>query len=305
MNSVSQIVYVNGLVDGMLAVGSDADIKAFHEGIRSCFASMNASPQLLADRITAYYRQGSVARSEPVSLAFHVAITFGDCLPYLNEVRGRTGLSLLRPLSPVEPKPVPEAPSVQVTPPAQVGTTTIVIAKQELRFGDPLTADNLIEIQWPLVARPEGTFTSIADLTLGPREALVSIAPNEPIRAWQITEPGTRATVSALVADGFVPVSIQLSDISGDINEVMPDDRVELVYTRPESDGTSSEIVIRGPRVLLMTQNTADGSGVAGNAPSVIIELTTADAQKLSDARVKDGQSKSGPRYSIRRLSSP
>lgn len=103
MSPASQSGYVSGLVDRILKVGTDADTRTFNDGIKNCIATMNASPQLMADRITSYYRHSFSVRTEPVSLAFFKAIAFGDCLPYLNEARSRAGLSALQPPPAVEP----------------------------------------------------------------------------------------------------------------------------------------------------------------------------------------------------------
>lgn len=116
---------------------------------------------------------------------------------------------------------------------APVQTQTIVVAKKDLRFGEPLTPEVMGEIAWPKEALPEGSFATIADIDKdGRRVVLTPIAPNEPILGWKVSGPGARAGLSSLVQPGMRAATIRINDTSGVAGFVLPGDRVDVFYTR-------------------------------------------------------------------------
>src|SRR5688572_18474367 len=64
-----------------------------------------------------------------------------------------------------------------------MATTTVVIARRSIAYGDEISADYLTEIQWPSTALPPGVFSAIAEVMDGEeaRVALRSIEANEPL----------------------------------------------------------------------------------------------------------------------------
>ena len=80
-----------------------------------------------------------------------------------------------------------------------VAMQTIVVAKQQLRFGTELSAASLKEIPWPEASMPAGAFHKISDVLHGGRRVvLTAIEADEPVLSLKITGPGQRATLSAL-----------------------------------------------------------------------------------------------------------
>jgi len=136
-----------------------------------------------------------------------------------------------------------------VTEQVKVDTEKVVVAKKELHFGEPLTPEVLGETDWPKGALPEGAFTSIADLNKdGARVVLTPIGPNEPILAWKISGPGSRASLSSLVKQGMRAVTIRVNDTSGVAGFVLPGDRVDVLYTRSQNEGASIDVLLQNVR---------------------------------------------------------
>lgn len=180
----------------------------------------------------------------------------------------------------------PQVAQQNVPEPPKVVTETVVVAKKELSFGEPLTPDVLAEVAWPKEAKPEGSFTTVADLTKdGGRVVLQPIAPNEPILAWKVSGAGGRATLSALVTEGMRAVTIRINDTSGVAGFVLPGDRVDVLYTREQGGTPSIDVLFQNVRVLAVNQNVDEKNGTPIDGRTATLELTPVDAQKLALAQ--------------------
>src|SRR5262249_27148697 len=153
-----------------------------------------------------------------------------------------------------------------------------------LRFGNPITPQNLREVAWPEGAVPAGTFTSISDLLApGKRIVLSSIEPNEPILASKITGAGQKGTLSAIIQDGMKAVTIRVNDVDGVAGFVLPGDHVDVLVTR-QSDkmASATDVVLQNIRVLAIDQIADDAADKPTVAKAVTLEVDTGAAQRLS-----------------------
>ena len=122
------------------------------------------------------------------------------------------------------------------TAPAAVATDKIVVANAKLTFGAQLTRDNMTEVVWPKAQVPDGAFTSMEDvLKEGRRYVLGTVEKNEPLLRSKMTEPGQRASLSALLDEGQRAVTVRVDDVRGVAGLILPNDRVDVVLIRTES----------------------------------------------------------------------
>ena len=84
----------------------------------------------------------------------------------------------------------------------------------------------------------------------------------EPILPADISGPGERLTLAALIADGHRAYTIGVTEVTGDGGHVLPGDRVDVVLTRElqETNGPTgkrfiSGIILQNLKVLGMDQN--------------------------------------------------
>jgi len=184
---------------------------------------------------------------------------------------------------PVDPRPLPTSGRE---------IKTVIVAAAPLRFGAVLTADVLVEVEWPASSVPVGAFTSReALLSGGQRTVVAAIAKNEPILAAKITGAGQRGTLSAVIEPDMKAITIRVDDVLGVAGFVQPDDRVDVLLTRNDrptsptpyqvSGSVYSDLLLQNVRVLAIDQ-IADRSGQAKPAKAVTIEVTTEDAQKVA-----------------------
>ena len=165
-----------------------------------------------------------------------------------------------------------------------VSTHTIVVAGKPLRFGAELSKNILREVSWPEDALPTGAFSTIGELlSSGKRVVLTAIEQNEPILGTKITGPGQRATLSAVIRDGFRAVTVRVNDVEGVGGFVLPGDRVDVMLTRQvDKNSANTDVVLQNTRVLAIDQIADERSDKPAVVKAVTLEVDTIGAQKLS-----------------------
>lgn len=160
--------------------------------------------------------------------------------------------------------------------------TTLVVAKQPIVFGAPLSRDNLEEQAWGADSVPEGSFTSIDELTKdGPRVALAQIGKNEPIVKSRVTDPGQKASLSTLLEPGMRAVTVRVDDVRGVAGFVMPGDHVDVALTRFDDRQKYTDILLQNVKVLAIDQLAGERQEKAQVAKAVTLEVTREQGQKL------------------------
>ncbi len=163
-------------------------------------------------------------------------------------------------------------------------TRTVVVASRPLRFGNPLTEQQLTEVVWPTGAIPEGSFSSMDQLLNGQkRSVLASIEKNEPVLKRKITGPGQRASLSALISDnGLKAVTIRVDEIKGVAGFVLPGDRVDIYLTRTdEIKQQFTDLLLRNIKVLAIGRSADDREEKPTVVKAVTVEVNPVAAQKL------------------------
>jgi pilus assembly protein CpaB len=159
-------------------------------------------------------------------------------------------------------------------------THTIVVAARPLKFGDVLGSMSLQELPWPENALPSGAFGKISELTAARHVVLMPIAANEPILASNITGPGGRATLSAVLKDGMMAATVRVDDVAGIAGFVLPGDRVDVMLTRP--DMKINDVLVEDARVLAVDQTADQTKDKPQLVKAVTLEVSETDGQKLA-----------------------
>jgi len=162
-------------------------------------------------------------------------------------------------------------------------TRKVVVARSPLRFGNPLQAGAVKEVDWPENAVPPGAFASVNDMLAGgKRIVLAPIEPNEPILAAKLTGPGQRATLSALIHPGMKAMTVRVNDVEGVAGFVLPGDRVDVMLTRRNDKSGTTDVVLQNVPVLAIDQVADERSEKPTLAKAVTLEVDTVSAQKLT-----------------------
>jgi len=188
------------------------------------------------------------------------------------------------------------AHAAHATAPSQaiVAGVPVVTAAQPIPYGAKLDAHYLKVIQMPAGSAPVGAFTSIDQVLGGPNGPPVALAPMtvlEPILPADLSGPGERLTLAALIKDGDRAYTIGVTDITGDGGHVMPGDRIDVVLTRElsQTQGAvsrrfASQVIVQNLKVLGMDQNANPSSTAPSVAHTATLEVSVEDALKLATA---------------------
>ena len=167
---------------------------------------------------------------------------------------------------------------------ASIEVAQVVVATDELRFGDTLAADKLKLVSWPKEAMPEGAFTSVEEaIGEGQRKVLKAIAKNEPLMEIKLSGEDGRAGLSGIIADGMRAVTIPVDTVKGVGGFVQPGDRVDIVFSQRDrrSGQQTAKIIMEKIKVLTVDQE-ADNVGSPKVAKTVTLETDAEGAQRLA-----------------------
>ncbi len=194
--------------------------------------------------------------------------------------RGWLARQVPAPVAAVQPETAPQKMS------------SVVVAKLPLRFGDELNRDNLRVVEWPAESVPDGTFNSIDAILEGEerRVALRDVAVNELILQSRVSGFGGRATLSALLESDMRAVTIRVNEVQGVAGFVLPGDRVDVMFTRPQDVGGArrangapvTDVLLQNLKVLAVDQVADNLKNQPVVAKAVTVEVSTEDAQKLT-----------------------
>lgn len=161
---------------------------------------------------------------------------------------------------------------------------TIVVAKVPLRFGSEISTKVLKEIPWPQAELPPGAFKTVASLVSGDKRlVLAPIEPNEPVLGAKITGPGSRAALSSLIDGDMRAVTVRVNDVLGVAGFVLPGDRVDVLLTKPSTDGSdSTDVILQGKRVLAIDQLADERADKPSVVKAVTLEVHPQEAQKVA-----------------------
>ena len=169
----------------------------------------------------------------------------------------------------------------------QVEFAKLVVAAEEMEFGEVLGADMLKVIDWPEDSFPEGGFTSIKDVTGGiERRAMATIFPGEPIIPAKISGANGRSGLAGIIADGMRAVTIPVNQVAGVAGFIKPGDHVDVVHTfiNNETDESIADVILQNVRVLSVDQDAGSRSETAKIANSVTLETNAKGARTIAKA---------------------
>lgn len=163
---------------------------------------------------------------------------------------------------------------------------TIVIAREQINFGERISPGKVDEIEWAGSILPEGSFAKVEDLIVGEEDdvarfAVTTMTVGEPVLASKVTDPGQRAKLSTALSPGKKAISIRVNDVLGVAGFVLPGDRVDVLLTRGRNNNSFVDVLLQGVKVLAIDQIADDRKDQPSVVRTVTFEVDTAEAQKL------------------------
>jgi len=191
-----------------------------------------------------------------------------------------------------------ETPAPQVTIVQPTDMTDVLVAKSDIPLGGALRPEDLSWQSWPASA----VSTQFVSKKMRPgavEEFKGSIARSpfvagEPIREQKIVKANGSGFMSAIVSPGLRAISTDISPESGVGGFILPNDRVDVLLTRRDTDnqklsggdGFVSETVLRNVRVLAIDQTVEEKNGqkvVVGKTAT--LELAPRQTETLAVSR--------------------
>ena len=180
-------------------------------------------------------------------------------------------------------------PSANMLTKKATPTFPVVIAANDLSFGDELTAQALRIVNYPEDAIPVGSYASLDEIftDISKRTIVLSqMRLNEPLMNYKISGPGGKGSLSARISEGYRAAAIRVDEVTGVAGFIVPGDYVDVIYTRdPETRRNGNELIadilLQNIKVLGIDQNQNENSSSPDVARTVTVEVQNEDAQRL------------------------
>jgi pilus assembly protein CpaB len=165
--------------------------------------------------------------------------------------------------------------------PATAEMTPVVVAVEDLTFGQTLASEKMRVVNYPSSSLPKGYYSSI-DSLVG-QVTKVFLTENEPITASKLSSTG--GGLSLRIADNMRAASIQVDKVSGVSGFVLPGDRVDVIasidrYGR-ENDAVATT-VLQNVEVLAAGEKTDQQGDKVIESQAVTLLVNAAGAQALA-----------------------
>lgn len=157
----------------------------------------------------------------------------------------------------------------------------VVVAVQDLTFGDVLRTEQLKTVSYPKSSLPKGYYSQ-KDSLIG-QVTKVFLMENEPITASKLSSAG--GGLSLRIAENMRAVSIQVDKVSGVSGFVLPGDRVDVIASidRYGSDNDAiATTVLRDIEVLAAGEKTEQQSDKVIQSQAVTLLVDASGAQALA-----------------------
>jgi pilus assembly protein CpaB len=176
-------------------------------------------------------------------------------------------------------------------PPKTVGikTRSVVVARADLALGSELKQEDLLAIEWPETAVPEGSFAEPAELV--GRGLIVSVVKNEPILPAKLSSKEAGAGLPPIIPPGMRAVSVKVNEVISVAGYVLPGTIVDVLATasptsRPE-DMTSKVVLTKIPVLTAgtrMEQNEKDGKPMQVTVVTLLVSPEQSERLALASS---------------------
>jgi pilus assembly protein CpaB len=173
---------------------------------------------------------------------------------------------------------------------ARVPTTRVVVAASDIPVASPIRPQALKIVDWPAIARPEGTVADPAELV--GRVALVPISTNEPLLPSKLATADARSGLATLVPSGMRAVAVRVDDVVGVAGFLHPGDQVDVLVTMRPTDTApfTTRVVLQNVKVLAVGKELEARPGEREKATPVTVAtllVSPDDSERIALAASK------------------
>jgi len=164
---------------------------------------------------------------------------------------------------------------------------SVVVAKVDIPLGTKVVAEQLMTVQFPSGATPDGVFEN-TDKIVG-RVTVTNVAAREPVTDFKLAPEGSAGGLSAVIPEGYRAMTVKVDDVIGVAGFLQPGTMVDvLTVIDPPSQGINnnpiSKIVLQNVKVLASGQNLdrPKNEREADTVKAVTLQVTPEQAEKLA-----------------------
>lgn len=162
----------------------------------------------------------------------------------------------------------------------------VLVAAQDIPFGEPIERQMLRFQPWPRGAVPVGAFTALDKLVPAageqPRRARFAMAQGQLILASQVSGFGEKVTLVQSLAPNARAMAIKVDAVTAVGGFVTPGDRVDILLTQGHDTELRTVTILQNIRVLGVDQDSNQQTDTTNVAKTVTVEVTAPQSQALA-----------------------
>lgn len=165
----------------------------------------------------------------------------------------------------------------QLAPPS---AGSVVVAAQDIGFGDRIEAQHLRMQAWPGDALPAGSIQNLDEVVN--HFANQKIVAGEPVLKARITDYTSGSSLATQIAPDRRAVSVRVNDVIGVAGFLLPGNRVDVLATRMlDQKKAETATILQDIKVLAVDQTAAVDKDQPVVVRAVTLEVDPAQAQEL------------------------
>lgn len=160
----------------------------------------------------------------------------------------------------------------------------IVVAATDIPIGSTITPAQLKVVSWPKDSIPQGSAQQVGDLVN--RVAIRPITGGDAVTETKLKPKGDAGSgfMTYVVPQGHRAVTVAVNEVAGVAGFLTPNDRVDVIVTTPIPNNEKesvSKIVLENVPILATGQVTDQKDGKPAVVPTVTLDLSPEDAEKI------------------------
>ena len=172
---------------------------------------------------------------------------------------------------------------------SRVEFSPVVVATEDLRYGQILRAEHIKVVEWPKGAQPKNVFRSAEEI-LGtdetrPRAILRTIEPGEAILTSKVTNFGQDAGVSSRLSAGMRAFTIRVDVASGVSGFLQPGDYVDILWSGNDNGQTITRLILEKIKLIAVDQTADEDTNRPIVARTVTVEVSPIIVASLAQAQ--------------------
>jgi pilus assembly protein CpaB len=178
---------------------------------------------------------------------------------------------------------------VEASTEAQSEMVRVIVASQNISFGQAIESQMLSAIDWPRESVPAGSFTNYSSLLpqpgSPPRRAKRGIEKGDLVSASRVSEFGEKVTIVQTLGPNSRAMAVKVSAETAVGGFVTPGDFVDILLTQGQGEELRAVTILQNIRVIGVDQQSNEENDTPEIARTVTVEVSPEEGQRLALAQ--------------------